>query len=39
MTKINAIKNRNSELTEEEEKLKETQLKIKDSPDHYAKSA
>lgn len=27
------------ELEEEEEKLKEMRLKIKDSPDHYAKSA
>ena len=26
-------------LAEEEEKLKEIRLKIKDSPDHYAKSA
>jgi succinate dehydrogenase/fumarate reductase flavoprotein subunit len=39
MVKINTIKNKNIELSEEEEKLKEIQLKIKDSPDHYAKSA
>jgi chromosome segregation ATPase len=39
MQKILTIKKENSELEEEEEKLKEIRLKIKDSPDHYAKSA
>lgn len=39
MQRIQAIKKENSELAEEEEKLKEVRLKIKDSPDHYAKSA
>jgi hypothetical protein len=39
MQKIQAIKKENGELAEEEEKLKEVRLKIKDSPDHYAKSA
>ena len=39
MHKIQKIKNETAELEEEEEKLKETRLKIKDSPDHYAKSA
>jgi len=39
MQKIQKIKNENNEFEEEEEKLKEIRLKIKDSPDHYAKSA
>jgi predicted nuclease with TOPRIM domain len=39
MQRIQAIKKENGELAEEEEKLKEVRLKIKDSPDHYAKSA
>lgn len=39
MQKINNSKKRNIEQLEEEEKLTEIQLKIKDSPDHYAKSA
>ena len=39
MAKIFQIKKENSELEEDEEKLKEIRLKIKDSPDHYAKSA
>lgn len=39
MHKIFNIKKENAELAEEEEKLKEIRLKIKDSPDHYAKSA
>lgn len=39
MQRIHAIKLKNAELLEEEEKLKEISLKIKDSPDHYAKSA
>lgn len=39
MQKIQKIKHENAELEEEEEKLKEIRLKIKDSPDHYAKSA
>jgi hypothetical protein len=39
MVKINSIKNKNIDLSEEEEKLQEMQLKIKDSPEHYAKSA
>lgn len=39
MQKIFHIKKENAELEEEEEKLKEIRLKIKDSPDHYAKSA
>jgi hypothetical protein len=39
MHKIKNIQMKNVELTEQEEKLKEYLLKIKDSPDHYAKSA
>lgn len=39
MQKINNYRAKNKELAEEEEKLKEAELKIKDSPDHYAKSA
>ena len=39
MQKIQVIKKENALLLEEEEKLEETRLKIKDSPDHYAKSA
>ena len=39
MQKIQAIKKENALLLEEEEKQEETRLKIKDSPDHYAKSA
>ena len=39
MQRILNIKKQNAELEEEEEKQKEIRLKIKDSPDHYAKSA
>lgn len=39
MQKILNIKKQNADLEEEEEKQKEIRLKIKDSPDHYAKSA
>ncbi len=39
MQKIKTIQTKNVDLSEQEEKLKEHLLKIKDSPDHYAKSA
>ena len=39
MQKIKTIQMKNVELHEQEEKHKEHMLKIKDSPDHYAKSA
>lgn len=39
MHRVNTLRNKTKELLEEEEKLKEMELKIKDSPDHYAKSA
>lgn len=39
MQKIKTIQTKNIELAEQEEKLNQHLLKIKDSPDHYAKSA
>lgn len=39
MQLINSLKNENRDLQEEEEKLKEMELKIRDSPGHYMKSA